>query len=79
MPTVRGKVQNGRLVVDEPTDLPEGQVVELVVVMDHDEDDLDEAQRAALHAALADAQYDIDRGRLVDGDPVLDRLRARQP
>ena len=30
MMTVRGRVRNGRLVVDEPTDLPEGDVVELV-------------------------------------------------
>lgn len=30
MISVRGRVRNGRLVVDEPTDLPEGAEVELV-------------------------------------------------
>jgi len=32
--TVRGHVTNGRLVVDVPTDLPEGSEVELVTVRD---------------------------------------------
>jgi hypothetical protein len=32
--TVRGHVTNGRLVVDVPTDLPEGTEVELVTVGD---------------------------------------------
>jgi hypothetical protein len=32
--TVRGHVTNGRLVVDAPTDLPEGTEVELVAVVD---------------------------------------------
>ena len=30
MITVRGRVRNGRLIVDEPTDLPDGTEVELV-------------------------------------------------
>jgi hypothetical protein len=32
MQTLRAHVHNGRLVLDEPTDLPEGEVVELVPV-----------------------------------------------
>ena len=32
--TVRGHVKSGRLVVDEPTDLPEGTEVELVSIVD---------------------------------------------
>ena len=31
-PVIRGYVRNGRIVVDEPTDLPEGTEVELVVI-----------------------------------------------
>jgi hypothetical protein len=34
MATVEARVKNGRLVLDEPTHLPEGQVVELVTVED---------------------------------------------
>jgi hypothetical protein len=32
MPPLRAHVHKGRLVLDEPTDLPEGEVVELVPV-----------------------------------------------
>jgi len=31
-PVIRGYVRNGRLVIDEPTDLPEGTELELVVI-----------------------------------------------
>src|SRR5438094_5361860 len=41
-------VRDGHLVVSEPTTLPEGTVVNLVV--DDEGDDLDEVERAALHA-----------------------------
>jgi hypothetical protein len=37
MPTLRARVHNGRLVLDEPTDLPEGEVVYLQPV-DADDD-----------------------------------------
>jgi hypothetical protein len=48
MLTLRARVKNGRLVVDEPTDLPEGAEVELAAI----EEDLDDDDRARLHAAL---------------------------
>lgn len=77
MLTVKAKVHKGRLVVDQATDLPEGEEVELVAVMEHGEDGLDEAGRAALHAALAEAKKDIEAGNVVDGDEVLAKLRSR--
>jgi hypothetical protein len=54
MSTIRARVRNGRLIVDEPTSLPEGTELELVV--DDAGDTLDEAERAALDASppLAD-------------------------
>jgi len=48
MKTLHATVVKGRLVLDEPSDLPEGTVIEIVPT---DEDDLDEQERAALHAA----------------------------
>jgi hypothetical protein len=45
------QVKNGRLTLDEPTDLPEGSVVPLEIADDWD--DLDEEERAALHRELA--------------------------
>jgi hypothetical protein len=46
--TVRARVIRGRLVVDEPTDLPEGTEVELVSEQD------DRARHADLAALLAE-------------------------
>jgi hypothetical protein len=69
--TVRGRVANGRLIVDEPTDLPEGAEVELRVV----DDDLDEEERGRLHAALEASEDDFRAGRVVPGADVVARLR----
>jgi hypothetical protein len=73
--TIKGRVQAGRLVVDEPTSLPEGTEVELLPLDPGDW--LDASDRAALHAALAQSQADVAAGRLIDAADVLKRLRAR--
>ena len=77
MVSIKARVVGGRIVVDAPTDLPEGTQVELVAVIDHGEDALDVPARSALHRSLARAAKDIREGRLVDGDSVLERLRSR--
>lgn len=72
--TLKARVKAGRLVVDEPTDLPEGTVVELLPL-----DPgywLDEEDRAALHQALKDSDEDIKAGRLVDTEVILRELRS---
>ena len=48
--TLKARVRQGRLVIDEPTDLPEGTEVELLPLDPGDW--LDEADRALLHDAL---------------------------
>jgi hypothetical protein len=68
-------VKAGRLVVDEPTDLPEGTEVELLPLDPGDW--LDEEGRAALHKALLDSEDDLKGGRLVDADVILRELRSR--
>ncbi len=73
---LKARVRNGRLLVDEPTELPEGTVVDLVAV-DDDQDDLDEEERAALHAALVEGLAQDDAGDTVDADDVIAHLRAR--
>lgn len=72
---LHARVEKGRLVIDEPTDLPEGTVLELVV--DEGIDDLDPAEREALNAALDRALEQVERGEVVSADQVLARLRAR--
>jgi hypothetical protein len=71
MNAVKARVQNARLVLDEPTTLPEGCEVTLAVV---DGDELDDDERAALHRAL-DERLDDSNGRLVDEDEVRAALR----
>ncbi len=73
--TIKGRVHAGRLVVDEPTNLPEGTEVELLPLDPGDW--LDDADRAALHAALAQSEADIAAGRLVDAAGVIKGLRSR--
>jgi hypothetical protein len=73
--TLKARVKAGRLVVDEPTDLPDGTEIELLPLDPGDW--LDESQRAALHQALRDSDEDVTAGRLVDAEAVLRELRSR--
>lgn len=72
----KARVRHGRLVLDEPTDLPEGTEIDLVPADDGDE--LNDEERAALHASLDAAAEEIRAGRLIDGEQVLAELRARR-
>lgn len=79
MPALKARVENGRLKLDEPTDLPEGEVVELVPLHEISGkvgDDLDDEERAALHEALDEAEAEIDVGRVVSEDEVWATLQA---
>ena len=73
--TIKAKVSAGRLILDEPTDLPEGTEVELLPLDPGDW--LDDTDRAALHKALRDSDADIAAGRLVDAEQILRELRSR--
>lgn len=70
--TFKAHVRNGRIVLDEPTDLPEGIEIELVAVTP---DDLDEEDRRQLHAALDESEEDVRAGRVRDAADVLADLR----
>ncbi|HEX6861593.1 MAG TPA: hypothetical protein VF414_02195 [Thermoanaerobaculia bacterium] len=72
--TLKARVHKGRLVVDEPTTLPEGTEVALLPLDPGDW--LDAEDRAALHRALLASQEDVEAGRLVDAEEVLRELRA---
>ncbi len=73
--TIKAHVRDGRLVVDEPTDLPDGTEIELLPLDPGDW--LDDADRAALHEALRQSEADIAAGRLVDAKEILRELKAR--
>src|SRR6266850_2328715 len=73
---LRARVQKGRLVLDEPTTLPEGTVVDLVA--DDEGDDLSEDERRALHEALSVSWKSAEAGRLRPTAGILDELRRRR-
>jgi hypothetical protein len=72
--TLKARVHNGRFVLDEPTDLPEGTEVDFLPLDPGDW--LDPADRAALHHALAASQEDLEAGRLIDAEKVVRGLRT---
>ena len=72
MHSVKARVKNGRLVLDEPTDLPEGTEVELVLPA---ADDMDDDERAALHAELEASIAEADAGQKVDFATMMSELR----
>lgn len=77
---LRARVRNGRLVLDEPTDLPEGEEVELVLADADDDDDvegdLSEDERKQLDESIAVSFEQAKNGQLIDGDEVLAKLRS---
>jgi hypothetical protein len=74
MQPLKAHVHNGRLVLDEPTDLPEGTEVELMPV----DDDFDPAERARLLQAIEEGAEDFERGDHMDGFEFVAQLRARR-
>jgi hypothetical protein len=79
MQPLKAHVERGRLVLDEPTDLPEGEIVELVPLdeaLANGAGDLDDEERAALHAELAASIAECKAGKLIDAEEVLADLRA---
>jgi len=72
MHALTAKVRNGRLVLDEPTNLPEGAEVRVALV---DTDDLTDDERALIHASIDRGILDIEEGRVVDHARIREVLR----
>ncbi len=75
MQPLKAIVKNGRIVVDEPTDLPEGEVVYLQPI---EGDDMSAEEREALHESIRESIEQMNRGQLIDADEALARLRAHR-
>jgi hypothetical protein len=76
MSPLQARVKKGRLVLDEPTNLPEGTVVDLVA--DDEGDDLTDDERRALHETLSSSWRSAEAGRLRPASAILDELRRRR-
>ena len=72
---IKGRVEAGRLKVDEPVDLPNGTEIELTPL--DPEDLMDESERAAFHKLLDESEEDVKAGRLIDAAEFLKGLRSR--
>jgi hypothetical protein len=72
--TLKARVRGGRLILDEPIDLPDGSEIELVPA--DDGDDLDDEDRARLHAALERSAEEFRAGDGIPADQVLSGLRT---
>ena len=73
MQVIRTTVRNGRIVVDEPTTLPDGHEVEPCVLNDVG---MTEDERHRLHASIARGISDGHAGREMDLDRFVDKLDA---
>jgi hypothetical protein len=73
MRALKAQVRAGRLVLDEPTNLPEGAEVRVALV---DDDELDDKDRAELHAAILEAEAELDAGGGLSEADLWVRLRT---
>jgi hypothetical protein len=79
MQPLKAHVRNGRLLLDEPTDLPEGDVVELVQLDDvlaSGGDDLDDDERVALQRDIEASFDEEEAGQLIDLADAMADLRT---
>lgn len=72
---LKAQVQNGRLVMNEPTELPEGTVLHLV--MDDGGDELTDCERALLHASLDRSWEQACAGQTRPAEQFLAELKTR--
>jgi hypothetical protein len=80
MQPLKAHVHNGRLVLDEPTDLPEAEVVYLHPVEAEvgQVDGFDEEERDALFNALDEGIAAARRGDHADADQFVQELLTRR-
>lgn len=74
MKALRAHVHNGQIVLDEPTELPEGAAVEVLLP---DNDDLTAEERGELDAALEESVAQFARGEFEDAHAFASRLVAK--
>ena len=77
MKTLHARVVKGHLVLDEPTDLPEGTVVQLVPAID-DSEELSDAEWAALRPLLETSWKNALERRGQPLEQTLRKLSARR-
>ncbi len=74
MKPLKAKVVDGRYVIEERAELPDG--TELYLVPANEGDDLDPAERAALHESIRERVADMKAGRTFDLEDVIAEIRS---
>jgi hypothetical protein len=74
MSVLRARVKGGHIVVDEPTDLPDG--TELTLLLLEAEDEMTAEERADLDAMIERGRGEIAAGKGVSPEDLLARIRA---
>jgi hypothetical protein len=74
MAVLRARVKGGHIVVDEPTDLPDGTELKLLLL--EGEDEMTAEECADLDAMIERGRADIAAGRGVSPEDLLARIRA---
>jgi hypothetical protein len=75
MSALRAKVRGGRLTLDEPTGLPEGTELDLVVAGGSE---MDDEERARLEQVLEES-WESARDGTVDADVLLAEIARLEP
>ncbi len=81
---MRAHLKNGQVVLDEPTDLPNGTELYVVPAAQLDavvllrDDGLDDEQRKRLHASIRQGIEDGRTGRVTDFDEFLEELESQR-
>jgi len=73
---LHGRVQDGRIVVQDVVDLPEGTEVRLELVEQDDDGQLDAEDRARLEAAITRGRQEIADGKGIPAEQVVSELWA---
>ncbi|MEW6777528.1 MAG: hypothetical protein AB1405_14620 [Bdellovibrionota bacterium] len=75
MKTLKAHVENGRVVLDEPLDLPEGTPLQLIV---DEGDDLDPEERAARDASIEKGYAEYLAGKGEPVEKLIAELKSRR-
>jgi hypothetical protein len=77
MTALRAHIENGRVILDEPMDLPDGTAVEIDGLRVVDEDDgLTAQERQRILRGIDEGLANIARGEYVDAETFIDELLA---
>ena len=72
MKLLRARIQDGHIVPDEPSGLPEGTVVNIAVL--DEGNDLEESEREALNATIRASHASLRSGEAIAAEDVLREL-----